>query len=206
MNKSLPHQTKAISLHKKVKCIQKALLETVEKQAMQAEQEIDALFDQETLDQKTLLILKRLFVHDKKSSNVEEDEKVERFIERVLEKLDTRSNDNDKYCIPLIFTEDGTLLWKENGKIYTYPLQSESKRYKLIQILINSHGYCASKSLQKLTGFASYRSLTNGVEAVNKLARKKLNLPDSEEHDFIISKKLDGYRINPLYPITKRIS
>ena len=80
------------------------------------------------------------------------------------------SPDNELYCEP--------------KSDHCYRLETNSYRDKMIQTLIAHKTYVPTETLIELCGFASRKSLESAVQAMNRIAHRKLD----------VLKIIDGYR------------
>ena len=80
------------------------------------------------------------------------------------------SSDNELYCEP--------------KSDHCYRLETNSYRDKMIRTLISHKTYVPTETLIELCGFASRKSLESAVQAMNRIAHKKLG----------VLKIIDGYR------------
>src|SRR3989338_8262679 len=88
------------------------------------------------------------------------------------------STDNELYCEPKID--------------HCYRLEVNSYRDKMIRMLIAHKTYVPTETLIEICGFASRKSLESAIDAMNRIAHKKLNI-----EKLIDGYQDSGYRIDP---------
>ena len=88
------------------------------------------------------------------------------------------SADNELYCEP--------------KSDHCYRLELNSYRDKMIRMLVAHKTYVPTKSLIEISGFISRKSLESAVQAMNRIAHKKLNV-----EKLIDGYQDSGYRIDP---------
>ena len=88
------------------------------------------------------------------------------------------SADNELYCEP--------------KSDHCYRLETNSYRDRMIRTLIVRKTYVPTKSLIEISGFVSRKSLESAVQAMNRIAHKKLNI-----EKLIDGYQDSGYRIDP---------
>ena len=88
------------------------------------------------------------------------------------------SVDNELYCEP--------------KATHCYRLETNSYRHRMIRTLIAHKTYTPTESLIETSGFVSRKSLESAVQAMNRIAHKKLNI-----EKLIDGYQDSGYRIDP---------
>ncbi len=83
-------------------------------------------------------------------------------------------------------------LYREPKSQYCFRMEASSGRMKLIATLMASKKYVPTRTLIDLTDLSSVKSIQSAVQAIRRMAEKKLKVPD-----FIDGRQDSGYRINP---------
>lgn len=83
-------------------------------------------------------------------------------------------------------------LYREPKSQYCFRMEASSGRMKLIATLMASKKYVPTRTLIDLTDLSSVKSIQSAVQAIRRMAEKKLKVPD-----FIDGWQDSGYRINP---------
>ncbi len=77
-----------------------------------------------------------------------------------------------------------------------YPINSKSKRFKLLRYLIENEGFQDTKDILASVGGKDTHSIRTAVKEMRLLIEKKLDLDD-----VILSNPPDGYALNPKYKV-----
>lgn len=93
--------------------------------------------------------------------------------------------------IVVYLSPDGEL-YREPKSQYCLRMEASSGRMKLITALMRSKTYVPTKTLIELADLSSVKSVQSAVQAIKRMAHKKLRIPE-----FIEGWQDSGYRINP---------
>lgn len=92
----------------------------------------------------------------------------------------------------IVFLSADDDLYREPKSQYRFRMETSSRRMKLVMALMTSKKYVPTRTLIQLTDLSSVKSVQSAVQAIKRMALKKLKIPD-----FIDGWQDSGYRINP---------
>lgn len=153
----------------------------------------DEIIKNKRLNAETVDILQKVYFKKK------DDPLAEKINELLRPIKDMRQEGVDRILLTL--TSDGELYAKPKQE-RCYPLKNGGLRFKLISLLIDEKKYLPGDLIAS-TFMTSYGTITSAIRKINETARRLLSLPEGHNNDLIISKPRGGYKINPMYPITK---
>lgn len=148
------------------------------------------------IDRETAKVLKN--VHFNKPEYTVED-RIKQLIDPLSKEIRAKKQGGvDKIFLTL--SSEGEL-YREPKEKYYYPIRKSGMRFKILSFLIGQKYFIYGPSIAEETK-TSYGSLTFSIRRINEIARKTLHLPVGKNYNLIISKPREGYKLNPIYPIS----
>ncbi len=106
---------------------------------------------------------------------------------------------NDVPVIVLTLSRSGRITRTVDGATFEHDFKSDGFKKDILFMLDENDGYVQTRDIQKRLGSKSAASVPKTTAAINTALRTKLKLP--KKQDVIESKRVSGYRLNPLYNI-----
>lgn len=106
---------------------------------------------------------------------------------------------NNAPVIVLCFSDSGRMTRIENGYTMQSDFAPDSQGAVMIELLVKHGGYISTREICDRIGCAGADALNIVKNRLNKNLGEDLQLPKT--HKIIDSKRLSGYRINPIYNI-----
>lgn len=121
--------------------------------------------------------------------------------EDMLKVLNTKilEYQNDVPVIVLNLSRSGRIMRTINDTVLEHDFSSDGFKKKLLFALLENDGYIKTRDLQKKIESKSVESVAKTIASINTILRSKLQLPHKQK--VIESKRISGYRLNPLYNI-----
>lgn len=177
--------------------IQKIRQEALNKFSTEANNIIKELIEKNELDFETAEILK-IYLKPKKTEQTI-DEKLISSVEATIKAELKKTKQDGISTLFLFLSRDGDLFREPKDK-YCYPLKKSGLRLDIINFLIKETDFISGKDIAQAVN-SSYGGTTDAINKINSISERTLNLPKNNK--LIISRNRAGYKINPLYPITK---
>ena len=115
--------------------------------------------------------------------------------ERAAQKMMAAAVDHPATEYVIVRTADGDLYRKSDPRL-RLEFGRGKKQSLIIDALIDRRTPVESSELQRVTGFESYKALTNAIAKLNERAALALEYPRKHEYDLATSKPGPGYMLN----------
>jgi hypothetical protein len=108
---------------------------------------------------------------------------------------------NDTPVITLVLSSSGRITREINGLVLTHDFTAEKLKSQILAWLPDDGSYLKTERLKSFVGSKSAMSVSKMIGAINTVTTSKLQLP--KQHPLIESKRISGYRINPIYNLVR---
>jgi len=162
--------------------------------------DLDKLFNElaekKELDRETAEILRNVYLNRR-------IETMEDIVERSLISIknEIRAKKQDRVDRILLTLSDEGDLYREPKEKYCYPMKKSGLRLDIIRFLVDKKGFTPGDDINIGVG-KEFAATSYAIHEINRISQDLLHLPKSKEYNLIISKSREGYKLNPIYPIT----